>query len=207
MLDLIYNFFYRLSDLEALIRWGGYSALLGIVFCETGIMLGFFLPGDSLLVTAGLFAAKGDLNIVWLNVGLTLAAIIGDSVGYWIGHKGGRKLYARPDSRFFRRKHLLAAKSFYDKHGGKTIVLARFMPIVRTFAPVVAGVAEMHYPRFVIYNVTGGAAWVFSMTMLGFLLGKAIPGVDRYIYLVIAVVILLSLLPGFVHYWKEHKRR
>lgn len=207
MLDLIYNFFYRLSDLEALIRWGGYSALLGIVFCETGIMLGFFLPGDSLLVTAGLFAATGDLNIVWLNVGLTLAAIIGDSVGYWIGHKGGRRLYARPDSRFFRRKHLLAAKSFYDKHGGKTIVLARFMPIVRTFAPVVAGVAEMHYPSFVIYNVTGGAAWVFSMTMLGFLLGKTIPGVDRYIYLVIAVVILLSLLPGFVHYWKEHKRR
>src|SRR5947209_1224965 len=121
MLQWLYEFFSKLSDLKELIRWGGYTALIAIVFCETGIMLGFFLPGDSLLVTAGVFAANGELNIVWLNVSLMLAAITGDSVGYWIGLKGGQKLYSRPDSRFFRRKHLLSAKTFYEKHGGKTI--------------------------------------------------------------------------------------
>jgi membrane-associated protein len=169
-------------------------------------MLGFFLPGDSLLVTAGLFAAKGDLHIAWLNISLILAAIIGDSVGYWIGHRGGRALYSRPDSRFFRKQHLLAAKAFYEKHGGKTIIFARFMPIVRTFAPVVAGVAEMDYAAFLSFNVVGGIAWVSSMTLIGYGLGRAIPGIDRYIYWVIAVVILLSLIPGFVHYWKQKQR-
>ncbi|MBI4455838.1 MAG: VTT domain-containing protein [Acidobacteria bacterium] len=206
MLEWLYEFFSRLHNLEELIQWGGYSVLGGIVFCETGIMLGFFLPGDSLLVTAGLFAAKGDLHIVWLNVGLSVAAISGDSLGYWIGARGGKKIYSRPDSRFFRRQHLLAAKSFYDKHGGKTIVFARFMPIVRTFAPVVAGVAEMNYSSFLTYNILGGLGWVFSMTMLGFILGKSIPNVDQYIYWVVTVVIILSLLPGFAHYWKERKQ-
>ena len=207
MISWLYDFLSRLADLEELIRWGGYTTLAGIVFCETGIMLGFFLPGDSLLVTAGLFAAKGTLNIAWLNLILMVAAIAGDSVGYWIGSKGGRKLYARPDSRFFRRRHLLAARTFYEKHGGKTIVFARFMPIIRTFAPVVAGVGEMNYRRFVAYNIFGGIAWVFSMTMVGYVLGRSIPNLDRYIHLIIAVVIFLSLLPGFIHYWKEKKAR
>ena len=207
MISWLYDFFSRLADLEELIRWGGYTTLAGIVFCETGIMLGFFLPGDSLLVTAGLFAAKGTLNIVWLNLTLMVAAIAGDSVGYWIGSKGGKKLYARPDSRFFRRRHLLAARAFYDKYGGKTIVFARFMPIIRTFAPVVAGVGEMNYRRFVTYNIMGGIAWVFSMTMVGYVLGRSIPDLDRYIHLVIAVVIFLSLVPGFIHYWRERKAR
>lgn len=207
MFQWLYEFFSKLGDLKELIRWGGYTALIAIVFCETGIMLGFFLPGDSLLVTAGVFAANGDLNIVWLNISLMLAAIVGDSVGYWIGWKGGQRLYSRPDSRFFRRKHLVAAKAFYEKHGGKTIVFARFMPFARTFAPVVAGIAQMNYRNFVFYNITGGIGWVFSMTMLGYLLGKSIPNLDRYIYLVVAVVILLSLLPGVLHFWKEHRSR
>src|SRR2546425_8041849 len=183
-LEFLRGLFDTLRDLEGLIRWGGYTVLTGIVFCETGIMLGFFLPGDSLLVTAGVFAANGDLNIVWLNASLMLAAITGDSVGYWIGLKGGQKLYSRPDSRFFRRKHLLSAKTFYEKHGGKTIVFARFMPFARTFAPVVAGIGQMNYRNFVFYNIAGGIGWVFSMTMTGYVLGKSIPNLDRYIYLV-----------------------
>jgi membrane-associated protein len=203
----MYEFFSRLGDLKELIRWGGYTVLIGIVFCETGIMLGFFLPGDSLLVTAGVFAANGDLNIFWLNASLMIAAIVGDSVGYWIGWKGGQRLYSRPDSRFFRRKHLLAAKAFYEKHGGKTIIFARFMPFARTFAPVVAGIAEMNYRSFVLYNISGGISWVFSMTMLGYVLGKSIPNLDRYIYLVVAIVVVLSLLPGFIHVWRERKAR
>ncbi|HEY3131721.1 MAG TPA: VTT domain-containing protein [Acidobacteriota bacterium] len=207
MFHWLYEFFTKLSDLKELIRWGGYTALIAIVFCETGIMLGFFLPGDSLLVTAGVLAANGDLNIVWLNATLMFAAITGDSVGYWIGLKGGQKLYSRPDSRFFRRKHLLSAKTFYEKHGGKTIVFARFMPFARTFAPVVAGIAQMNYRNFVFYNIAGGIGWVFSMTMTGYVLGKSIPNLDRYIYLVVAIVILLSLLPGILHFWKEYRTR
>ncbi len=207
MFHWLYEFFSKLGDLKELIRWGGYTALISIVFCETGIMLGFFLPGDSLLVTAGVFAANGDLNIVWLNISLMLAAIAGDSVGYWIGWKGGQRFYSRPDSRLFRRKHLVAAKAFYEKHGGKTIVFARFMPLVRTFAPVVAGIAQMNYRNFVFYNIAGGIGWVFSMTMLGYILGKTIPNLDRYIYLVVAIVILLSLLPGVIHFWKEYRSR
>ena len=199
--------FYRLYDLEELIRWGGYPALIAIVFCETGIMLGFFLPGDSLLVTAGLFAAKGTLSIFWLNVSLMIAAIAGDTVGYWIGAKAGRTIYSRPDSRFFRRRHLLAARDFYEKHGGKTIIFARFMPIVRTFAPVVAGVAEMKYRNFVFFNIVGGVGWVFSMTMLGYVLGKSIPNLDRYIYLVVIIVVFLSILPGLIHYRRERRRK
>ncbi|HEY2931469.1 MAG TPA: VTT domain-containing protein [Acidobacteriota bacterium] len=207
MLDWLREFFYRLYDLEELIRWGGYPGLAIIVFCETGIMLGFFLPGDSLLVTAGLFAAKGTLNIFWLNLILMAAAILGDTVGYWIGAKAGPKIYSRPDSRLFRRKHLLAARDFYERHGGKTIVFARFMPIVRTFAPVVAGVAEMKYRNFVFFNIAGGIGWVFSMTMLGYLLGKTIPNLDRYIYAVVAIVVFLSILPGLIHYWREKINR
>ena len=207
MLDWLYEFFSKLGDLEELIRWGGYTALIGIVFCETGIMLGFFLPGDSLLVTAGLFAANGVLDIVGLNLSLMLAAILGDTLGYWIGARGGSRLYSRPDSRFFRRQHLLAARDFYEKHGGKTIVFARFMPIVRTFAPVVAGVAGMDYSKFLFYNIAGGIGWVSSMTLIGYILGKSIPNIDRYIYWVVAVVVLLSLLPGFIHVWRERRRR
>lgn len=193
-------------DVRALIVWGGYVGLIVIVFAETGLMAGFFLPGDSLLVTAGLFAAKGDLNIWILNITLIAAAIVGDAVGYFIGHKAGQALYSRPNSRFFKREHLLKAKHFYDKHGGKTIILARFMPIIRTFAPTVAGVAEMSYRKFAIYNIVGGVAWVGSMTLLGYFLGTTIPNIDKHIHLVIAVVVFLSILPGIIEFIKERRK-
>lgn len=205
-MDSIIELFRTIMDVRALIVWGGYVGLIVIVFAETGLMAGFFLPGDSLLVTAGLFAAKGDLDIWILNITLIIAAIVGDAVGYFIGHKAGQALYSRPNSRFFKREHLLKAKHFYDKHGGKTIILARFMPIIRTFAPTVAGAAEMSYRKFATYNVIGGVAWVSSMTLLGFFLGSAIPNIDKHIHLVIAVVVFLSILPGIIEFIKERRK-
>ena len=172
--------FEFVRDPRQLVECGGYIGLTLIVFVETGLLIGFFLPGDSLLVTAGLLAATGivDLNILVLNLLLIPAAIIGDAVGYWIGRRAGRPLFDRPDSRFFKRKHLLQTQAFYERHGGKTIVLARFVPIIRTFAPVVAGVAEMPYRRFAAFNIFGGIGWVVSMTLTGYFLGSAIPGID-----------------------------
>ena len=202
MLDLIQSFFKTLYNVPELIRWGGLLGLILIVFAETGLMIGFFLPGDSLLVTAGLFAAKGDLNIVWLNVTLILAAIMGDALGYWIGYRTGKALYSRPNSFFFRRQHLVKTHEFYEKHGGKAIIIARFMPIFRTFAPVVAGAAEMTYRNFAIFNVIGGIAWVMSMTLTGYFLGLAVPDLEKHIHLVVAVVIGLSLLPAFIAWGK-----
>ena len=166
-MDLIQEFFRRVYNVPELIRMGGLIGLVLIVFAETGLMVGFFLPGDSLLVTAGLFAAKGDLNIVWLNLALIAAAIVGDATGYWIGRRAGKALYSRPDSFFFRKQHLIKTHEFYEKHGGKTIVIARFVPIIRTFAPVVAGAAEMTYRQFAMYNILGGIGWVLSMTLIG----------------------------------------
>ena len=198
MLDLIQSFFKTLYNVPELIRWGGMFGLIVIVFAETGLMVGFFLPGDSLLVTAGLFAAKGDLNIVWLNVSLILAAVLGDAVGYWIGYRAGKALYSRPNSFLFRREHLIATHEFYEKHGGKTIIIARFMPIFRTFAPVVAGAAEMTYRRFAVFNIAGGVLWVLSMTLTGYFLGLAVPDLEKHIHIVVAVVIGLSLLPAFI---------
>ena len=178
-----------------------------IVFAETGLLIGFFLPGDSLLVTAGLFAANGQLNIVWLNLALIAAAILGDATGYWIGYRAGKAIYSRPDSFFFRKKHLMAAHDFYEKHGGKTIIIARFMPIIRTFAPVVAGAGTMSYSRFATYNVVGGIGWVASMTLTGYFLGKAVPDLDEHLHLVVAVVIFLSLLPGIIAYLKARLQK
>lgn len=197
-MELIQDLFRTLYNVPELIRLGGLLGLVLIVFAETGLMVGFFLPGDSLLVTAGLFAAKGDLDIVWLNVCVIAAAILGDAVGYWIGYRTGKALYSRPNSFLFRREHLLKTHEFYEKHGGKTIVIARFMPIVRTFAPVVAGAATMTYRRFAVYNVAGGVLWVLSMTLTGYFLGLVVPNIDRHIHIVVAVVILLSLVPGII---------
>ena len=202
MLDLIQSFFKTLYNVPELIRWGGMVGLIIIVFAETGLMIGFFLPGDSLLVTAGLFAAKGDLNIWWLNISLILAAIVGDAVGYWIGYRTGKALYSRPNSFFFRREHLIKTHEFYEKHGGKTIIIARFMPIFRTFAPVVAGAAEMTYRNFATYNIVGGILWVTSMTLTGYFLGLAVPDLEKHIHIVVAVVIFLSLLPALIAWGK-----
>jgi membrane-associated protein len=198
MLDWLREAFQFLTNVQGLISWGGLTLVCAIVFVETGLFVGFFLPGDSLLVTAGIFAAAGLLDITALLVVGSLCAIAGDQVGYLIGRKAGQALYSRPDSRFFKRKHLERAHAFYEKYGAKTIVIARFVPIVRTFAPAVAGAAEMNYRRFVTYNVCGGILWIFSMSLLGYFLGSAIPNIDRYIHWVIAAVIFLSILPAIV---------
>jgi membrane-associated protein len=207
MLVWLRELFALVSDVEAIVTWGGTLLVCGIIFVETGLLVGFFLPGDSLLVTAGIFAAAGHLDLTVLLLLGGACAVAGDQVGYLIGRRGGRALYRRPDSRFFKRRHLEHTRNFYRKHGPKTIVLARFVPIVRTFAPVVAGAAEMEYRRFVSYNVIGGVLWVFSMTLLGYFLGSLIPHIDRYIHWVIVVVVFLSLLPAIVeiarHKWKR----
>ena len=195
LISLVEAFFETVYNIPELIRIGGLIGLIVIVFAETGLLIGFFLPGDSLLITAGLFAARGDFDIVTLNLTLIAAAILGDATGYWIGRRTGRALYNRPDSFFFRREHLRITHEFYEKHGGITIVIARFIPILRTFAPVVAGVAEMGYRRFATYNVVGGILWVMSMTLAGYILGSIVPDIESRIHIVIAIVIGLSLLP------------
>ena len=189
--------FHQLTDVETLVRVGGITAMMLIVFAETGLLVGFFLPGDSLLVTAGIFAGTGQLNILHLNAVLIAAAIFGDTVGYWFGRKTGPALFSRPKSFLFNPKHLRRAHDFYEKHGGKTIVLARFMPIVRTFAPIVAGMGNMPYRRFLGFNVFGGALWVLSMTMIGYFLGQ-VPGVKDHVEIVIVTVVFLSILPGII---------
>ena len=206
-MELIQEFFRKVYNVPELIRMGGLIGLVLIVFAETGLMVGFFLPGDSLLVTAGLFAAKGDLNIVWLNLALIAAAIVGDATGYWIGRRAGKALYNRPNSFFFRKQHLIKTHEFYEKHGGKTIVIARFVPIIRTFAPVVAGAAEMTYRQFATYNILGGIGWVTSMTLIGYFLGRAVPDIDKHIHIVVAIVIFLSLLPAIISVLKVKLQR
>ncbi len=177
-----------------------------IVFTETGLFVGFFLPGDSLLVTAGIFAAAGMLNVYYLVILGSICAVVGDQVGYFIGRSAGQALYTREDSFFFRKSHLERAHEFYEKYGGKTIVLARFIPIVRTFAPAVAGAAAMNYRRFVTYNVFGGVLWVCGMVILGYTLGSAIPNVERHIHLIIVVVIFLSVLPPIIEMLRQRFR-
>jgi membrane-associated protein len=188
-----------------LITWGGYPGLALIIFLETGALV-FFLPGDSLLVMAGLYAAKGDLNILWLNLLLIPMAIIGDACSYYIGARSGPHIFNRPRSRFFRPEYVKAAHDFYEKHGGKAIILARFMPLVRTFVPVVAGVAGMSYPRFATYNVVGGVAWVASMTLTGYVLGAQFPLLVEHIEKVILIVVFLSILPGIIEYLRARAR-
>ncbi len=195
---------YALDDL---IRWGGYGLLVAIVFTETGLLVGFFLPGDSLLITAGLLAAAGALNIWWVDVVLIVAAVSGDSVGYAIGARIGPRLFTRPQSRFFNPRHVERTRRFYARHGAKTIVIARFVPIIRTFAPIVAGVGQMTYSRFLFYNVAGGIGWVISMTGAGFLLGRAIPNISRYIHWVVIIVIVLSCVPIAIEIMRERRRQ
>src|SRR5207245_1649814 len=187
--------------------WGGYAVLVTIVFTETGLLVGFFLPGDSLLITAGLVAAAGHLNLWLLFVLLSLAAITGDSVGYAIGYRAGPVLFTRPKSLLFDPRHLDRTREFYARHGAKTIVIARFVPLIRTFAPVVAGVGQMEYRRFLFYNVAGGVGWVTSMTWAGYFLGRAIPNIADYVHLVVIIVIVLSVIPIVVEIVRERRRR
>lgn len=205
-MEFLSQLFERLRDLPALIQWAGYAGLALIIFTETGLFFGFFLPGDSLLVTAGLFASQGHLDVVTLGILLSAAAIVGDNTNYWIGHFSGPRIFRKEDSLLFRRKHLLRAHDFYEKHGGKTVVLARFMPIVRTFAPLVAGAAGMKYRTFLTYSISGGLLWIWSMLLTGYLLGRYVPGVADYIEVVILIVIFLSLLPGIIS-WLRARRK
>ena len=193
-------------DLFWLIKTVGYLGLFFIIFSESGLLIGVFFPGDSLLFTAGILASQGFLDLPLLVILCTVAAITGDSVGYAFGHRVGRRLFERPDSRFFKRKHLLAAEAFYEKHGGKTIILARFLPFVRTFAPIIAGVARMNYSRFLLFNVVGGVLWGAGVPAAGYLLGNAIPDIDRYLIPIILAIVALSVLPSAIHVISAHRQ-
>jgi membrane-associated protein len=206
-MDFLWDLFHKIYDVESLVRVGGLAGLTAIVFVETGLLVGFFLPGDSLLVTAGLFAARGDLEVIPMIVVLSIAAIVGDTVGYNIGARAGPKLFTRPDSLVFNRKHLITTKEFYERHGPFTIVIARFIPILRTFAPVVAGVGAMEYKRFIVYNIAGGIGWVVTTVLGGYYLGQLVPNIHDHIHKVIAVVIVLSLLPAIIKVAKEKLKR
>ena len=190
----------------------GYFVLIFVVFAETGLAAGFFLPGDSLLVVAGLFAARGDLNIFILLGSLFLAAVVGDAVGYYTGAKMGPCLFSRPKSFVFRPSHLQKANAFYEKYGGKTIIIARFVPIIRTFAPIVAGAAKMPYRKFVVFNVAGGFLWVSTMLLSGYYLGSVVQRVfgiklDEHIEKVVIVVVFLSLMPPLIEYLKSRRAK
>jgi len=207
MLELLRDAFHTLTDVEGLIRWGGTALVCLIVFVETGLFVGFFLPGDSLLVTAGVFAAAGHLDLAALLGLVSLSAFVGDQLGYLIGHHAGEALYRRDDSFLFKKKHLQRAHEFYEKYGGKTVILARYVPIVRTFAPAVAGAAAMRYRRYVSYSIIGGPLWVGSMVLTGYFLGSAVPDVNQNIHLVIIAVVFVSFLPAIFevlrHRWRK----
>lgn len=192
-------------DLATIIRTIGLLGVAAIVFTESGLLIGLFLPGDSLLFTAGFLASQGYLDIRWLVAACFLAAVAGDQVGYAFGVRVGRALLQREDSRFFKKRYLYRAEQFFARHGGKAVILARFIPIVRTCTPIVAGMGRMRYRRFVLANVCGAALWAVGVTLAGYWLGSVIPGVDRYLLPIVLGIILLSLAPSAVHVWQERR--
>ena len=206
MLESLRQLLHALYDVEGLVRAGGPLLVCIVVFVETGLFVGFFLPGDSLLVTAGVFAAAGTIPLWYLLLPVTICAIVGDQLGYWIGRGLGASLYTRKESFFFRRSHLQRAHDFYEKYGGKTVILARFVPIVRTFCPPVAGAAGMTYAKYVTYDIPGGILWVCSMILGGYLLGRSIPNIGQKIHYVIAAVIVVSLLPAAIGILRERRQ-
>jgi membrane-associated protein len=188
-----------------IIQIAGIIGVIAITFAESGLFFGFFLPGDSLLFTAGLFASQGYLHFWILYVGCLLAAILGDSVGYTFGKKVGPALFTKDESLFFNRKHVERAQNFYTQHGKKTIILARFIPVVRTFAPIVAGIGNMPYRTFLTYNVIGGFVWVTGFLGLGYLLGATVPGIDKYLHYIVVAIIIVSVIPTVIHVLKERR--
>ncbi len=190
-------------DIEHLIRSGGILIVSLIIFAESGLLIGFFLPGDTLLFGAGLAASQGEISLPWLIFAVVSAAVIGDNVGYSIGRRAGPRIFTKKDGILFRQEYLEKAEAFYEKHGGKTIIIARFVPIVRTFAPVVAGASKMTRQRFFAFNLIGGIIWGAGMPLLGYFVGNRIPGLDKYIEVVIIGVVLLSLLLAFAHILKD----
>lgn len=207
LMQAITDFFHRFSNLPDLVQWAGLVGIAAIIFSETGLLVGVFLPGDSLLVTAGLFAARGFLNIYTLVPVLTIAAICGNSVGYFIGRSSGPRIFSRENSIFFNKKHAIRAHEFYERHGRKTIVLAQFMPVIRTFAPVIAGVGGMQFRQFITFNIIGAFAWIWSMLGIGFFLGNYIPGIDQHIEIVVVVVVFLSILPGLIGAYRGRRSK
>lgn len=195
------------GDLRSLIQTIGYLGVFLIVFIESGLLVGFFFPGDSLLFTAGFLSSQGYFDILVLIAGCFASAVLGDSIGYLIGSKFGKKLYEQEKSFFFRKDHLIKSQKFYKKHGGKTIILARFMPVIRTFAPVVAGLADMKYSTFLTFNIVGGVLWAIGITLTGYFLGSTIPNVDKYLLPIVGLIILLSVAPGIIHIMKERSSR
>ncbi len=206
MLQLIHQLIHIIYNVRGLIEWGGMVMVCGIIFIETGLFAGFFLPGDSLLVTAGIFAAAGQLRLALLVSLVPVCAVAGDQLGYFIGWKAGQTLYSRPDSRFFKQRHLREAHAFYERHGGKAIILARFIPIARTFCPAVAGAAKMPYRRFFAFDVCGGISWVLVTVLGGYFLGSVVPNIEHEIQYVIAVVIFLSLIPPAIHLLRRRNK-
>jgi membrane-associated protein len=205
-MDQLRELFANLQDLPALIKWAGYFGLTAIVFAETGLLVGFFLPGDSLLVTAGLVSSKGLLNVYVLGALLNAAAAAGNSFGYFIGRMTGPRIFTREDSLLFNKKHVFRAQEFYARHGRKAIVLAQFMPIFRTFSPVVAGVGKMPYRQFLVISVLGTILWVWSMLFIGHFLGTYIPGIDKHVEILVLAVIFVSILPGIISWWRERRK-
>lgn len=199
-MEWLLNLYHSIPSVEAIIQWGGLFILVVIIFSETGLLLGFFLPGDSLLFTAGLFAASGHLDYWWLCISLNTAAILGNTTGYAIGSRAGQALYKREDSFFFKKKHLIATKHFYEKYGAMTIILAQFMPFARTFAPVVAGIAEMKYAHFIRYNIIGAIAWIWGICSAGYFLGRSFPKIAENLHIAVAIIIFFSILPGLIKY-------
>ena len=206
-MQAIIDLFHRFSNLPDLVQWAGLFGLSVIIFSETGLLIGVFLPGDSLLVTAGLLAASGYLNVYRLAPVLTLAAILGNSLGYFIGRATGPRIFNRDNSLFFNKKHAIRAHQFYEKYGRMTIVIAQFMPIIRTFSPVIAGVAGMRFRDFITYNVVGAVVWVWSMLGIGYFLGSYIPRIDQHIEIVVVIVVFISLLPGLIGGLKARRKR
>ena len=192
-------------DLPTLLRTAGYAGIFAIVFAESGLLIGFFLPGDSLLFTAGLLASQGVFDLYLLLPICFVAAVTGDAVGYTFGHRVGRRLFQREDSVWFHRRHLERAEAFFAEHGGKAIVLARFLPIVRTFTPIVAGMGSMPYPQFALFNFLGALLWAVGVTVAGYVLGHIVPDIDRYLLPIIGVIILASIAPGALHVWRERR--
>ena len=185
----------------------GYLGIFAIIFAESGLLIGFFLPGDSLLFTAGFLASQNIFDIKALSILCFIAAVTGDSLGYAIGHKLGRRLFRRKDSFFFHPDHLLRAEKFYEKHGKKTIILARFLPVIRTFAPVVAGIGSMKYKTFLAYNIIGGFLWAVLLPLAGFYLGKSVPNVDKYLLPIIGLIIVFSVLPQAISVFRNERAR
>ncbi len=190
-------------DLLSLIQLIGYPGIFGMIFAESGILIGVFFPGASLLFASGVLAAAGVFNIWFLIPGLIIAAVLGDSVGYWFGTKVGIALYSRPDSRFFRKEYIEKTKLFFDKYGTRTIVVARFIPIVRTFAPILAGVGSMTYKTFLFYNVLGAIFWAGGVTLLGYFLGKSIPNAEKFVLPLVLVIVGITLFPLALHWWRN----